>query len=131
MDVPLFPCWVAAGFPSPADDFTESVLDLNDLVIAHPAATFHVKVSGDSMIGAGIHDGDIVVVDRVLAAKHHDIIIARLGNTYTIKRLYHKGKTRYLVPANAHYQPIKITQETDFQVWGVVRAIVHILIPKD
>src|SRR5947209_2953896 len=121
MDVPILLWRVAAGFPSPADDFAESLLDLNDLVIAHPAATFHVRVSGDSMIGAGIHDGDMVVVDRALEARHNDIIIARLGTTSTIKRLYHKGKTRYLVPANAHYQPIKITQETDFQVWGVVR----------
>lgn len=130
MDRPDFLWRVAAGFPSPADDYKERVLDLNDLVIAEPTATFHLRVRGNSMKDAGIQDGDYIVVDKALEARHNDIIIARLGNRYTVKRLSTEDGKLSLVPANPFYRPIPITEHTDFAVWGVVRAVIHIFIPK-
>jgi len=128
MDVPVFLAHIPCGFPSPADDFREPSLDLNELVILHPDATFLVRVSGDSMKQAGIHDGDIIVVDRAITPVHASIIVARLNDKFTVKRLYLKGESVYLLPANSHYQPIKITSELDFEVWGVVVAVVHLFV---
>jgi DNA polymerase V len=111
---------VHAGFPSPADDYAENVLDLGSLVIHHPEATFYVRVTGDSMKGAGIADGDILVVDRALPAAHGSIIIAMVSGEFTVKHLYVKEGTMLLLPANSLYKPISISEDTDFQVWGVV-----------
>ena len=130
MDVPFFLCCVPAGFPSPADDFKESALDLHELLIAHPDATFYVRVRGDSMKNAGIRDGDILVVDRALEARPNSIIVARLHQEFTVKRLSQQGESVFLVPANPQYRPIRITPEMDFQVWGVVRAVIHLFVPR-
>jgi DNA polymerase V len=116
---------VPAGFPSPADDYKANKLDLDELVIHNPQATFYVRVSGDSMKNAGIENGDIVVVDRSLDATHNAIIVAILNGGFTLKRLYDKDGARYLVPANRLYKPIKVTQEMEFQVWGVVTYCIH------
>lgn len=124
--LPLFLSVIHAGFPSSADDYIEKVLDLNELVISTPEATFYVRVSGDSMKNAGIWDGDILVVDRALNPTHKAIIVAILNNEFTVKRLYIRGQDIYLLPANPIYKPIKISEEMEFQVWGVVRAVVHI-----
>jgi DNA polymerase V len=118
--VPLYLSPIPAGFPSPADDYTENVLSLDDLLIQHPRATFYVRVKGDSMLEACIADGDILVVDRSLEASHNAIVVAIVNGEYTVKRLYHKGQYLYLVPANRQYKPIRITEEMQFQVWGVV-----------
>jgi DNA polymerase V len=118
--IPLFLSFVRASFPSPADDYKERSLDLDELVIQHPEATFYVKVSGKSMQDAGIDDGDVLVVDRAIDARHNAIIVAVLNGEFTVKRLYQENETVYLVPANPMYQPVRVTEDMNFQVWGVV-----------
>lgn len=123
--LPLFACAVAAGFPSPADDYVESALDLNELVMAHADATFYVRVSGDSMRDASIWPGDILVVDRALSARHLDIVVALLDGAFTVKRLHQHRAGLSLVPANPAYVPILVTEAMQFQVWGVVTYCIH------
>lgn len=130
MAVPVYIWRVSAGFPSPAEEFLERPLDLADLLVTDPAATYAVRVSGDSMVGDSIMDGDIAVVDKGLEAAHNDIIIARINDTFTMKRLFQESGIVALLPSNPRYQPIVITQETDFEVWGVVRGIVRVLVDK-
>ncbi len=115
------------GFPSPADDYAESSLDLNELVITHPSATFYVRVSGDSM-RAALFDGDILVVDRALEAAHNSIIVAYLDGKFTVKRLQKQGDSIFLVPDNPAYTPIIVSDDVDFEVWGVVTHCIHRLI---
>src|SRR3989338_6758465 len=101
--LPLYSSSVRAGFPSPADDYIEKHLDLNNYLIKHPAATFLVRAQGDSMLNAGIHDGDILVVDRSLEPGHGRIVIAALNGELTVKRLYrHQGEVK-LVAENPEY----------------------------
>ena len=123
--LPIFSCAVAAGFPSPADDHLEGSLDLNDHLIKHPAATFFVRVSGDSMIKAGIHEDDILVVDRSLEARHGKIVIAAIDGQLTVKRLHHKSGQTMLMPENDRYDPIPVTDETNMVIWGVVTNVIH------
>lgn len=111
---------VEAGFPSPADDYKERSLDINDYLIDHPEATYFVKVSGNSMIEAGILDGDILVVDRMLDAVHNKIIIAEIDNQFTVKRLYKKNGVIKLVAENKEYPDITMTDQAQLNVWGVV-----------
>ncbi len=118
--VPLFLSPIHAGFPSPADDYTEKKLDLNELLIHHPQATFYVRVAGDSMCQDCINEGDILVVDRSLNAYHNAVIVAMINGEFTVKRLYYKGGIIYLMPANSKYKPMRITESMNFQVWGVV-----------
>ncbi|MBA3751749.1 translesion error-prone DNA polymerase V autoproteolytic subunit [Candidatus Dependentiae bacterium] len=116
---------VCAGFPSPGEDYTQGPLNLNELLIKHPAATFFVRVKGDSMTGAGIHSGDIVIVDRALSAVHNKIVIARVQGELTLKRLKIEGEAVWLCPENAAFQPMKISSSTDFEIWGVVTCVIH------
>ena len=122
---PLFTERVSAGFPSPADDYIDKRLDLNELLIRHPSATFFVKVSGDSMKNAGIHSGDTLIVDRAETPGKESIIIAALDGELTVKRLIKKSGNFYLVPENPKYDPIKITGDMEFLVWGVVIHVIH------
>jgi DNA polymerase V len=124
---PLYQARVSAGFPSPADDYIEGPLDINQYLVERPAATFFVRVEGDSMTGAGIHPGDILVVDRSLEAVPGKVIIAVLDGDLTVKRLLRRDHEVYLCPENDRYPPIRITEDMDFQVWGVVRHVVHSL----
>lgn len=124
--LPLFASRLHAGFPSPADDYLEGKIDLNLYLAEHPAATFLVRVDGDSMTGAGIFPGDIAIVDRSLVdsdlkAMHNKIVLAVLDGEFTIKRLSIKGKTVLLVPENDKYGPIMVSAAGDFTVWGVVK----------
>lgn len=123
--LPLFQSVVPAGFPSPADDYLDKKLDLNEYLVKHPAATFFVRVSGDSMIDAGIHNGDILIVDRSLPAVDGKIIIAVLDGELTVKRLRKQGNKVTLVPENDLYEPIEINEFNDFEVWGVVTNVIH------
>lgn len=123
--LPSFLSTVQAGFPSPADDYLEKWLDLNQLMVSHPNATFFVKVEGDSMEGAAIFSGDILVVDRSIEPSENKIVVAVVNGEFTVKRLKKKGSDLYLVAENKNYQPIKITPELDFQVWGVVTFVIH------
>lgn len=125
LSLPLFSNRVQAGFPSPADDHLEASLDLNQHLIKHPASTFFVRASGDSMVNAGINDNDILVVDRSLEPKHGDIVIAALNSELTVKRLYAKNNKVILKPENPDYPIIDITEEMEFLIWGVVTSVVH------
>ena len=123
--LPFFSEGVKAGFPSPADDYIEKLLDLNELMISHPAATFFVRAEGNSMEGAGIFSGDILVVDRSLDAVSGKIIIAVVNGEFTVKKLVKKKDTLYLMAESPHYHPIQITPDLDFLVWGVVTFVIH------
>ncbi len=123
--LPLFLARVSAGFPSPADDYLEGSLDLNEHLIKHPAATFFVRASGDSMQDAGIHTGDILVVDRSLDPGHNSVVIAVINGDLTVKRIMKSGGRLFLAPANPRYRPIEISEGMDFEVWGVVTSVIH------
>jgi len=125
LSLPLYSSKVPAGFPSPADDHMEGKLDLNTHLVKHPTATFFVKASGDSMIGAGIHDGDILVVDRSLEPRQSRIVIAAVDGQLTVKRLKKKGKKIFLVPENKKFRPIELNENNDVKVWGVVTNVIH------
>jgi len=116
---------VKAGFPSPAEDYIEHSLDLNQLLVRHPAATFFVRVEGDSMIDAGINEGDILVVDKSITSSHKKIVIAAVDGEFTVKRLFLENGNIFLYPENPNFKPIKIQENTDFEVWGVVTYVIH------
>ncbi|HDP79970.1 MAG TPA: translesion error-prone DNA polymerase V autoproteolytic subunit [Spirochaetes bacterium] len=122
---PLLVSSVRAGFPSPADDYIDRALDLNELVVRHPAATFYVRASGDSMTGAGIHSGDILVVDRSLEPVHNSVVIAALDGELTVKRLVREGRRIILAPENPAYDAIEVPPGSGFEVWGVVTYVLH------
>ena len=123
--IPLFEGKVSAGFPSSAENYIDKSLDLNEILVPHPAATFFIRVKGNSMINAGIHSGDILIVDRSRAVAHNKIVIARINNELTVKRIKLEGQTLYLMPDNDEYSPIEITDVMDFEVWGVVTFVIH------
>ena len=116
---------VEAGFPSPAEDYVEGSLDLNEHLIKHPAATFFVRVSGYSMINAGIFPGDILIVDRSLEAADKKIVIAVLNGELTVKRLRYQGGVPSLEPENDNYNTITISEDMSFEIWGVVTNVIH------
>ena len=122
---PLFSTRISAGFPSPADDYIENALDLNEHLIKHPAATFFVRVTGESMTGAGISSGDMLIVDRSVTAVNGSIIVALLNGEFTVKRLVKRGSAIHLYPENPVYEPIEITKGSEFEVWGVVIHVIH------
>ena len=125
--LPIFLGRLPAGFPSPADDYLEGKLDLNRHLIKHPAATFFVRVTGDSMIGAGIHSGDLLVVDRSLEPADKHVVVAVLDGELTVKRLFKQNGVLRLLPENLNYQPIEITPQQTIEIWGVVTSVIHAL----
>jgi DNA polymerase V len=124
LPLPFYDLLVPAGFPSPAQDYVEKTLDLNELCITHPAATYFVRVQGDSMIDAGIQDGDLLIVDRAVQPKHGDIVIAGFHGELTCKKLETEPRLR-LVPMNPEYPIIKVPDETDLDIHGVVTHVLH------
>ena len=123
--LPLAEERVAAGFPSPADDYVDVGIDLNDQLIRHPTSTFFLRVSGDSMTGAGIHDGDLLVVDRSLDPRPGRVVVAVLDGGFTLKRLMrHQGRLR-LEAANPSYPPLDLQSCDDVQIWGVAIHVIH------
>lgn len=118
--VPLVSSKVAAGFPSPADDYLDRALDFNELLIKNPAATFAVRVAGDSMIGAGIFSNDIAIVDRSLSPTDRCIILALVDGEFTLKRYRRRGGKIWLQAENPEYKDIQITDKIPFEVWGVI-----------
>ncbi len=126
LDIPLFSDAVPAGFPSPATDYCERKLNLNELCIQHPAATYFVRAQGDSMIEAGIFPGDVLVVDRSINASHGDIVIVSVNGELTVKQLETKPKMR-LVPMNNKYDPIDVPDDADLEVFGVATSVIHSL----
>ncbi|MFB0552557.1 MAG: LexA family protein [Phycisphaerae bacterium] len=123
----LFEAVVPAGFPSPAADYEEDKLDLNRYLIKNPAATFFVRVTGDSMMGAGIHSGDLLVVDRSLEPKDKSVVIAVIDGELTVKRIRIGNKRITLEPENENYSVQQISEDTGFEVWGVVTSVIHAL----
>lgn len=117
---PFFSESVAAGFPSPTTGEINGTLDLNQLCVRHPAATYFVRVRGNSMTGASIDDGDILVVDRSLTPTHGNIVIAAIAGEFTVKRLEQRNGKHWLVPANPDYAPVEISQEEMANIFGVV-----------
>lgn len=123
--LPLYSSGVSAGFPSPAEDYIEQRLDLNELLIRKPAATFFVRVNGDSMIGAGINHNDILIVDRSLDPVSGKIVIAVIDGEFTVKRMIRNSSSCRLVAENPAYPPIEITEESSCEIWGVVTSSIH------
>ncbi len=125
MPLPLFNGKVAAGFPSPADDYVEKNLDLNELLVQKPAATFFVRAQGESMLGAGIHPNDILVVDRSMEAVPGKIVICALNGELTVKRLERDNEQWQLKAENPAYPDIFIHEELEMVIWGVVTNVIH------
>ena len=122
--LPFFDTSIPAGFPTPALDYQEEEIDLSRFLQPNPATTFIVRVKGDSMTDASIPDGCMAVVDRSIRPATGDIIVAALNGEYTVKRLVKAGRSWVLHPENAFYKPVIITEDADFQVWGVVTAVI-------
>ena len=125
LDLPLAGTAIAAGFPSPAEEYLDLALDLNKELIKHPAATFYARVKGDSMVDAGIQDGDLLVIDKALEPKDGAIAVCYLDGEFTVKRLAVQEEGVFLMPANAEFKPIQITEENEFLVWGLVAYVIH------
>ncbi len=123
--LPYFSSLVQAGFPSPADDYINEKLDLNERYIQHPSSTFLVKVEGDSMIGAGIFPNDTLIIDRAEKVRDGDVVLAIVNNDFTIKRYKKVGSKMYLLPENPEFEAIEITKDMYFEVWGVVTLVMH------
>lgn len=118
-------CPLPAGWPSPADDYLEDQLDLHRLMVRNPTATFFLRASGHSMIGAGIHDGDLLVVDRSRPAVPGKVVIASVDGELTIKRLIKRGNKMLLAPENPDFPEIDLSEREEAEIWGVVTYAVH------
>jgi len=127
--LPFYASRISAGFPSPADNYLEFSININEIIAPNPVSTFFVQVNGDSMIDAHIPQKAILAVDKALAAKHNDIVVCCLDGDFTVKRLILEGKEVWLKPENCKYRPIAVTPEMDFRVWGVVITVMYN--PKD
>lgn len=125
-EIALYSSQPAAGFPAPGDDQIEKMLDINDLVVENPASTFYVRVSGDSMIGAGIFDNDVLVVDRSVIPRDGSIVVAAVYGELVVKYLSQKANSVALVSANEAYTPIEVTNNDDCFVWGAVIGSVRV-----
>ena len=123
--IPFVISKIHAGFPSPAESYEECRLDINDIVVTHPDTTLYVKVKGESMIDANIRDGDILIVDKSVEAKHNSIVIAIIDNQFTFKTLYCKDEIIKLIPANSNFPEICFKDEEELNIWGVVKYIIH------
>jgi DNA polymerase V len=123
--LPLGAGRVAAGFPSPATDHVEQRLDLSEYLVLHPEATFFLRVKGDSMTGAGIHHGDLLIVDRSLSPASGRVVVATLNGELTVKRLHRSRGKMTLKAENPAYPDIAVNDEHEFQIWGVVAHVVH------
>jgi DNA polymerase V len=122
--IPLIKEGVSAGFPSPATDFMENSIDLNVELSKNPLATFYIKVKGNSMIDAGINDKDVLVVDRSLEPQNNAIAICCIDGEFTVKRIQVEQDCLYLMPENPSYSPIKVTEENQLIIWGIVTYVI-------
>jgi DNA polymerase V len=124
LKIPFIPDGVSAGFPSPAADFMETNIDLNAALSENPLATFYIRVNGNSMIDAGINDKDVLVVDRSLEPQNNKIAICCIDGEFTVKRIQVETDCLYLMPENSNYQPIKVTEENELIIWGIVTYVI-------
>jgi DNA polymerase V len=127
LELPLITTGISAGFPSPAMDFIDISIDLNKHLIKHPASTFYGRVKGVSMKDAGIYDGDLLIIDKSLSPKNNQIAVCYVDGDFTIKRISVNAGSCWLIPENKDYKPIKITEDNDFQIWGVVTHVIKSL----
>lgn len=126
IDLPFLESLIPAGFPSPADDYMEMSLDLNEKLIRNPSSTFFAQISGSSMINSGIYDGDIVIIDKSLHPKDDSILVCIIDGEFTLKRFKKiDEESAYLMPDNPEFDPIKITKHNNFMIWGVVTYTIH------
>lgn len=123
--IPLYLTPIQAGFPSPADDYVDQRINLHDLLVKNPPATFFLRAAGESMIDAGIHDGDLLIVDRSAEAVSGRVVIAAVDGELTVKRLERRHGRTYLAPANDDYREIDITEREYVHLWGVVSYVIH------
>lgn len=122
--IPYFDSGISAGFPSPAEDFKQERLSLDNILVKNKLATFYARVSGQSMIGAGLDDNDLLVIDRSLEPANNKIAVCFLDGEFTVKRLKVVGSDVWLQPENPNYEPIKITEENNFVIWGIVTNVI-------
>lgn len=115
---------ISAGFPSPALDFVDLTIDLNKHLIKHPSSTFYGLVKGQSMKNVGIHDGDLLVIDKSLEPINNKIAVCYIDGEFTLKRIKIEKKQCWLIPENENYEPIKVTEENDFLIWGIVTFVI-------
>jgi len=121
---------LVCGFPSPAADYESEQVDLNELMLRHPDASFLARAKGDSMRGVGIHDGDVLAVDRSMAVQDGDIVVACVEGDCTVKRLVRRANSVVLVAENEGFAPIEVTNADDLRIWGVVVAVLHPLVSE-
>ena len=115
---------ISAGFPSPADDFKETRISLDRELVKNKEATFYARVSGDSMVGAGLDDGDLLVIDRSLSPENGKIAVCLIDGEFTVKRIKKEKKKLYLMPENKKYKPIELKEENELIIWGVVEYVI-------
>lgn len=128
LELPVVSQGISAGFPSPAEDFLELKMDLNREYIKHPNATFYAYVNGDSMIGAGLDSGDLLIIDKSLEVKNKRIAVCFIDGEFTIKRIKIENNVVWLFPANKKYSPIQVTEDNEFVIWGVVTTVIKNLL---
>jgi DNA polymerase V len=124
LELPVVSGGISAGFPSPALDFIDLTIDMNRHLVKHPAATFYGRVKGDSMKDEGIHDGDLLVIDKSLEPADGKIAVCYIDGEFTIKRIRLEKNVCWLMPANDDYKPIKVTEDDEFLIWGIVTHLV-------
>ena len=124
LSLPVVESGISAGFPSPAEDFIDVSIDLNRELIKHPSATFYGRVRGDSMIGAGLNDGDLLIIDKSLEPADNKIAVCFIDGEFTVKRIKIVEDGVLLMPENDAYPPIKVTEDNDFIVWGIVTTVI-------
>lgn len=124
LELPYFPSGIKAGFPSPAADFDESKISLDRVLVKNHEATFYAKASGTSMIGAGIDDGDIMIVDRSLEPTNNKVAVCCIDGEFTVKRIAIKKNAVYLMPENESFKPIKVTEDNELIIWGIVTYVI-------
>ena len=124
LPLPLVEGGISAGFPSPAMDFQDLSIDLNSHLVKHPSATFYGRVKGDSLINAGISNGDLLVIDKSLEPVNGKIAVCFIDGEFTAKRIRMTGKEVWLVPENENYQPIRVTEDNDLVIWGIVTFVI-------
>jgi DNA polymerase V len=125
LQLPLFSSYVRAGFPNPADDHQEADIDLNALLVRNPAATFLLRVAGESMINAGIYPDDVVVVDRSLTVQQRDVVVAEVEGEFTIKRFLRQNRKIILAPENPAFRSLVFSPEMELSIFGVVTFTLH------
>ncbi len=124
VNLPLADQGISAGFPSPADDFLDLSIDLNKELIKHPYATFYGRVRGDSMTGAGLDDGDLLIIDKSLEPQDGKIAVCFIDGEFTVKRIKIDIDSLWLMPENKKYKPLKVTEDNEFIIWGVVTCVI-------